>query len=107
MCISHSLDIAAGGHRVDHTQSQALVGRDDVQSAHRFRHVRVVLLRLINHVQRNGQLAFRIGNDRVRELAGNVQAIGLDVLNSIQMAMNALRSILHLTQNYQFHACLE
>lgn len=74
------LDVASSGGRILHGESQTVIRTDDVQSANCLRGLRVVFALLVDHVQLHGEFAVGIGDDGVRERAGNVPAVRLDIL---------------------------
>lgn len=74
------LNIATGGSRIVHGQSQTMFGIDDVQSSDCECVILTVPVIFINHVQLYGQFPSFIGNNGIREIPGNVPAVRLDVI---------------------------
>lgn len=76
------LDIASGGHWIDHGQTQFMVRTDDVERTDSFRRFGVAHLIFVDHIELNSQFAFCISDDWIWKFAGNIQAVRFDVLTN-------------------------
>lgn len=50
-------------------------------------------LLFVNHAETDGQIALGIGNDRIGEGAGNVQAVRLDVVHPVHVLLDLVHRV--------------
>lgn len=90
---SYSLNIASRRHGIEHGQAHLMIRADDEERPYGLAHLGILLLFLIEHAQRHGQIARGIGNDGIWKIAGNIQAIGLDVIHPINMRVQSIHRV--------------
>lgn len=87
------LNVATSGHGVEHGEAHLMVRTDDEQGADGLAHLGILLLLLVEHAQADGQVASRVGDDRVGEVPGNVQAIALDVVHPVHVRVQCVNGM--------------
>jgi len=70
-----------------------VVRADDEQGADGLAHLGVLLLLLVEHAQADGQVPGGVGDDRVGEVPGNVQAVALDVVHPVHVRVECVHGV--------------
>lgn len=70
-----------------------MVRTDDEQGPYGLAHLGILPLFLIEHAQRHGQIASGIGNDGIWKIAGNIQAIRLNVIHPIDVRVQSIHRV--------------